>query len=347
MAGGDHDAAVEPLRPGHVGDGRRGGDVEQVSVRAGGHQPGGQRVLKHIAAAAGILADDHADGTFVPGAALRFAAVPAQEAAHLIGVVRRQRYVGLPAEAVCSEISAHVTVSLLLLGHNVPRRFENTVRRHRAPDGAEGIDVGVPPNDRAGVQHAVAADLHVVAQHRAYLLPARVHALSAADADHVGLVGLDVGGDRTRAHVGLVAQDAVAHVVIMGRLHAVKEDDVLQLHGVAHHAARAHQGAAPDERAVAHLRVRADDARPAQIGRGRDLGGLMYPHVRGGAFVVRAQRRAEGQDQVGDAGQRLPGIGEAGEIVPRQRVVQVKQVLNGIHDFPPAALRVIVREALR
>ena len=191
--------------------------------------------------------------------------------------------------------------------------------------------MGMAADDRAGVQHAVAADLHMIAQHRPHLFAACVHALLTADTDHVGLVGFHIGGDRARAHVGLVAQDAVAHIVVVGRLYAVEQDDVLQLHGVAHHAARAHQGAAPDERAVAHLRVRADDARSAQEGRGRDPGGLMYPHVRGGAFVVRSQRRAEGQDQVGDAGQRLPGIGKAGQIIPRQRVCQVKQIMNGIH----------------
>ena len=107
MAGGDHDAAVEALRPGHIGHRRRGGDVEQIGVRAGGHQAGGQRVFKHIAAAAGVLADDHTDRAAVAAAALRLAAVPAQEAAHLIGVVRREGDVGLTAEAVRPEISAH------------------------------------------------------------------------------------------------------------------------------------------------------------------------------------------------------------------------------------------------
>ena len=81
--------------------------MEQVGVRTGGHKAGGQRVLEHVAAAAGVLADDHAGGVAVAGAALTFAAVPAQKTAHLIGVIRREGDVGFAAEAIGSEIFAH------------------------------------------------------------------------------------------------------------------------------------------------------------------------------------------------------------------------------------------------
>ena len=58
VAGGDHDAAVEPFRPGDIGHAGSGGHVEQVSVGARGGHAGGQGVLQHIAGTAGILADD-------------------------------------------------------------------------------------------------------------------------------------------------------------------------------------------------------------------------------------------------------------------------------------------------
>ena len=107
VAGGDHNAAVECLRPRHIGHGGRGGHMQQVGVRTGGHQPGGQRVLKHVAAAPRVLADDHPHRRLVPGAALQLAVVPAQKAAHLIGVIRRQIHIGLPTEAVRPEIASH------------------------------------------------------------------------------------------------------------------------------------------------------------------------------------------------------------------------------------------------
>lgn len=164
----------------------------------------------------------------------------------------------------------------------------------------------------------------MVAQHGAHLLAARLHALAAAAHRHQRLVGLDVGCDGARAHVGLVAQNTVAHIVVVGRLHPVEQDDVLQLHGVAHHAAVAHQCAAPDERAVAHLRTGADDARRPQIGRGCHRGRLMHPYLRRRLSEVLPQRRAQLPDQLADAGQRLPRVGEPRQIGPRSGVGQIK-----------------------
>ena len=81
--------------------------MQQIGVRPGGHQSGGQRVLEHVAAAAGVLSDDHTHRQLLPGPTLQFTVIPAQKAAHLIGVVRRQVHVGLTPEAVGSEISSH------------------------------------------------------------------------------------------------------------------------------------------------------------------------------------------------------------------------------------------------
>ena len=131
--------------------------------------------------------------------------------------------------------------------------------------------------------------------------------------------------------MGLIAQDGIAYVVIVGGLHAVKEDDVFQFHGVAHHAPGAHQGAAPDEGAVAHLRLRADDAGAAQVGSGGHGGGFMHPDL-GGNLVVPLQSGAYGEDEVLYAYQGLPGIGELGKIVLGDGVIQVKQVFYSQHN---------------
>ena len=107
MAGGDHDTAVKFVRPGHIGDGGGGGDMQQISICAGSGDASGQRILKHIAGAAGVLADDDPGIFFDPFPALQFAVVPAQETAHLEGMVCRQIFVGFTTEAVGSKIFTH------------------------------------------------------------------------------------------------------------------------------------------------------------------------------------------------------------------------------------------------
>ena len=203
-----------------------------------------------------------------------------------------------------------------------------------AADAGGGVDIAVAAYHGAGVEDAVAAHLHPVAQHGAYLLAAGGDQLVAVLDEHGQLVGLDVAGDGAGAHVGLIAQNGVAYIIIMGHLHVVEEDHVLQLGGVAHHAVVAHQGAAPDEGALAHLGAVADDAGAVDIGGGEDGGVLGDPHVGGGVVILRlAEGGAQGQDQVGDAGERLPGIGELLQIFACRRVGQVIHILNMPHDL--------------
>ena len=114
VAGGDHNAAVKILGAHHVGHGGRGGNVEQVGIRPGGNQAAHQRVFKHIAGAPGVLADDDFRRFVRPGAVLQLGVVPAQEAAHLEGVVSSQGAVGLPTEAVGSKVFSHFSFSLFL-----------------------------------------------------------------------------------------------------------------------------------------------------------------------------------------------------------------------------------------
>ena len=71
--------------------------MEQVGIRPGGGEPGAESRLKHVAGAAGVLANDHL-GLVVP------AVVPAQIAAYLEGVVHSQIGIGFSSEAVGSEI---------------------------------------------------------------------------------------------------------------------------------------------------------------------------------------------------------------------------------------------------
>src|SRR5699024_2101674 len=141
----------------------------------------------------------------------------------------------------------------------LPCGLVDAVRRDLGADGGGRVDARPAAYDAAGVQHAVAAHLHAVAQDGAELLHARLYALRAVFHDNEGLVALDVGGDAACAHMRAVAQDGVAHVVIVRGLHLVEQDDVLELHGVAHDAALADDGAAAYKRAMPHLGLVVDD----------------------------------------------------------------------------------------
>ena len=128
------------------------------------------------------------------------------------------------------------------------------------------------PDDRPGVEDAVAPHFHVVTQHGAALLPPRgdgckvaLKAYGGLDGDG-GLIALDVGGDGPRTQVSLVAQDGIPHVVVVGHLHSVEEDAVLQLGGIAYHTVVPHQRAAANIGAMPHLGVLPDD------GGGRNMG---------------------------------------------------------------------------
>ena len=81
--------------------------MEQVGIRAGGHETADQGVLKHVAGAPGVLANDDPGRAFLPLPAAELGEVPAQEAADLEGVVGGEGQIGFPAEAVGSEIFAH------------------------------------------------------------------------------------------------------------------------------------------------------------------------------------------------------------------------------------------------
>ena len=183
----------------------------------------------------------------------------------------------------------------------------------------------------AGVADGVAADLNIVAQHRAEFFDPGLDFLGAVMDDNELLIRLDVRGDGAGAHVGIVAEDRVAYIVVVRGLNVIEEDDVLQLRGVADHTVGADESRAADEGALAHLGVGADDARSAEISGVKDLGGLVHPHLRRTLLIIVAQRRAESDDHVLDALERFPRICKLREIVLREGVIKVIQIFDSIH----------------
>ena len=107
VAGRDHDAAVEVIHPGDVGHAGGGGDVQQVGIRPRSHQSADQRILEHIAGAAGVLADHDARRIVVAIALAQHAVVPAEETADLVGVVCGEFNVGFTTEAVGAKVFSH------------------------------------------------------------------------------------------------------------------------------------------------------------------------------------------------------------------------------------------------
>ena len=106
MRSRDHDAAVEIVDSGDVRYRRSRRNVHDVGVSTRCHEARAQRVLKHVAGSSCILSDDH-----LCLAVKSLAVVPAEITADLDGVIECQRLVGFAAEAVCSEIFAHYSLS--------------------------------------------------------------------------------------------------------------------------------------------------------------------------------------------------------------------------------------------
>ena len=113
VAGGDHNATIKVIHTCNVGHGRSGSDVQQVGICAGSGQASDQTVFEHVRAAAGILADDDAGRVGVAIPLPDHVVIPAEEAAHLICVVSRQRYAGLAAETIGPKVFSHNVLSLV------------------------------------------------------------------------------------------------------------------------------------------------------------------------------------------------------------------------------------------
>ena len=110
VARGDHDPAIEAVDPRDIRNGGRRRDVQHIGIRPRRGDPGNERIFKHIARAACILANDDARTL---AAFLLLPVIPAQEAADLIGMVCREPKVGFSAEAVRSKIFSHILSYIL------------------------------------------------------------------------------------------------------------------------------------------------------------------------------------------------------------------------------------------
>ena len=81
--------------------------MEHIGIRAGGGETRDQRILKHIAGAAGVLTNHDSGRAVLSAAPPDLGVIPAQKTAYPIGVIRRQGHVGFSPEAVRTKIFTH------------------------------------------------------------------------------------------------------------------------------------------------------------------------------------------------------------------------------------------------
>ena len=113
MAGRDHNATVKVIHASNISHGGRGGDMEQVGIRTGSGQTCDQAVLKHIRAAAGVLANDNTGGLVIAVALTQGVIVPAQKTTNLVGMICGQSDSSLATETVSSKILSHYSFLLI------------------------------------------------------------------------------------------------------------------------------------------------------------------------------------------------------------------------------------------
>ncbi len=100
MACRNHNAAIKILAAHHVGNTWCRGHMEQIYVRPARGKTRRERVLKHIAGAAGILANHHLCLMLLP-------VIPSQKPAHLKRLLHFKIYISLSPKTIRPKIFAH------------------------------------------------------------------------------------------------------------------------------------------------------------------------------------------------------------------------------------------------
>ena len=108
MGSRNHNAAVEIIYTRNVGYRRRRCDMHDIGIRPGSHEARAERIFKHVAGPARILADD--DFGFP---AETFTVIPAEEPSYFDRVLIVQSFVCLAAKSVRTKIFTHYSRSPL------------------------------------------------------------------------------------------------------------------------------------------------------------------------------------------------------------------------------------------
>ncbi len=72
--------------------------------------------------------------------------------------------------------------------------------------------------------------------------------------------------------MGLISQNGISYIIIMGNLHLIEQDHILKFCRISHNGAFADNGISTDKSAMPDFRVLADDCRAMDICRLKYLG---------------------------------------------------------------------------
>ena len=179
-----------------------------------------------------------------------------------------------------------ITLFLSVFSGNFALFFVDAVRFHVPSHHRCRVDIGVASDHGSRIEHAVTADFHVVAEHRAHLFQTCLDISVGRLDDHERLVTLDIGSDGSCTHVRFIAKNAVAHIVVMRDLYFVKEDHIFEFCRVADNGALADDRISADKCAVADLRVLINDAGTVEACRGGDFGRFCDPDVLAALLIL-------------------------------------------------------------
>ena len=116
------------------------------------------------------------------------------------------------------------------------------------------------------IQYAAAADFYFVSEHGSEFLKTCLDPFVSGFYYDEFFVGFDIGCDGSGPHVGFVAEDGIAHVIIVRHLYFVEQDDVLKFCRVTYDCAFADDRISADECALADFCVLSDDRRSVDVG---------------------------------------------------------------------------------
>ena len=100
--------------------------------------------------------------------------------------------------------------------------FIDGVFGYDAADTRDRIDIGMPPDDRSGIENGVTADFGMIAKDDAEFLPAGFYAFIAESNSYKGLITLDIGGDGSGSHMCLKPEYTVPHIIVVRNLYFIK-----------------------------------------------------------------------------------------------------------------------------
>lgn len=208
---------------------------------------------------------------------------------------------------------------------------------------AQRIENAAAADDAARADHTVAADLGVIADDGTEFSQAGGQDVRVGPDGDFEAVQPHVGKDHASGQMRLVAEDGVAHIVVMRHLAAVEDDAVLELTRVSEHAAVADDDVLADVAAGAELAVPPDPGRAFDHHARLQRGALINEHILADERAwrhLRANLALQPEFEVGlDPRQRRPHWRVIREQDAMLRVGEIKVVAGGEHFADVSSFR--------